>query len=355
MEYRYLGPKCGLKVSKFILGSIPFGASGKEAYAGHQDTDLTARTIRTAMDLGVNMIDTANFYSFGATETELGKAFGEGGFDDLMVTSKVRMVMGEGPNNGGQSRWHILGQLEGSLRRLKRDHLDLYYLHEWDGDTPLEETLFTMDQLIRDGKVRYYGLSNYTGWQLTDALRVCEANGFVKPVVQQIYYTPDGRDAELDMIPAALRQGIGTNAWSPLAMGLLTGKYDRDTPEVPGARMTEGKWKSIHVRDKNKLWDLVDVLKRLAQDRGVTVAQVTLAWCTSRPGVTAAVVGARNPEQLTGSIGKPELVLDPAEIEAIDAVSPPPILYPHWHQASLAMDRPGSAQRGILESVKSRL
>lgn len=355
MEYRYLGPACGLKASKFILGGVPFGASGETAYMGHSDVNTVKNTICAALDLGINMIDTADFYSTGGSEEILGKVLADRRFDDLLITSKVRMVVGDGPNDGGQSRWHILKALEGSLRRLKRDHLDLYYLHEWDGETPLEETLFTLDTLIRAGKIRYYGLSNYTGWQLTDVIRICERNGFVKPVTQQVYYTPEARDAELDMLPAARRQSIGTHVWSPLGMGLLTGKYDRNQPEVRGARLTDSDWADLHVRDKGKLWDLVDVLKRIAAEKNASVAKVTLAWATTRPGVSAAVVGARTPGQLEDSIGGTEIGLEPQDVAAIDAVCPPPILYPYWHQATTALDRPGSAQRDLLEQVRARL
>jgi len=356
MEYRYLGPDCGLKISKFILGTITFyGAHGME-HMGNLDANAAQRVIDTAQDHGINMIDTANMYSLGGAETVVGEVFAKDKkYNDLLLTSKVRMVVEDGPNGGGQSRWHILDQLEKTLRRVKRDHLDLYYLHEWDGDTPKEETLFTMDSLVRAGKIRYYGISNYTGWQLAETMSICEQNGFVKPVVQQVYYTPECRDAELDLIPAAQRFSVGSCIWSPLGMGLLTGKYDREHPEVPGARMTEGNWSDVWVRDRDRLWDLVDVLKKIANDKHASVAQVVLAWESARTGINGIVIGARSSEQLLDSIGKPELTLTTDETKAIDAVCPPPILYPHWHQSMLASDRPGSEQKDILELTSKLL
>lgn len=350
MEYRYLGPNAGLLTSKFILGTITFDGSNGMEHMGNVEADDGQRLFDIAMDHGINMIDTANMYSFGGSEKVVGEILKKDKkYNNLMITSKVRMVVENGPNGGGQSRWHILDQIEKTLGRLGRDHLDLYYLHEWDGVTSKEETLFTMDNLVRQGKIRYYGISNYTGWQLADTLAICEKNGFVKPVVQQIYYTPECRDAELDVIPAANYNGIGSHIWSPLGMGILTGKFSRDHQEVSGSRMTQSNWSGVWVRDRDRLWNLIDVLKKIASDKGVSVTQTTLAWEAARKGVSGIVIGARTPEQLIDSIGAPELTLNEDEIAAIDAVCPPTVLYPHWHQAQLANDRAGDAQSDILD------
>lgn len=298
------------------------------------------------------MIDTANFYSLGLAEEITGEVLDNPRYDALMVTSKVRMVVGDGPNDGGQSRWHILDQVEKSLRRLKRDHIDLYYLHEWDGQTPLEETLQTMDGLVRQGKIRYYGVSNYTAWQLMKALMVCERHNFIKPVSQQIYYTPQAREAEYEMIPAAFDQGIANQIWSPLAMGLLTGKYRRDQPEPDGARQTEGGWKDVRVADRDNLYDMVDVLTKLAADKQVTIPQLVLAWVMGRPGVSSVVVGARTVEQWQDSLGALDITLSADEVKTIDSISPPPMMYPFWHQADLATDRLSPADKDIITTTK---
>lgn len=258
--YRQLSPTCGLRISPISLGAITFGASNGMEHFGYVDVDEATELLSVAKDAGINMVDVANFYSLGVAEDVLGEALQKSEeFSDLLVTSKVRMVVGNGPNDGGQSRWHILDQVDKTLRRLGRDHLDLYYLHEWDGQTPLEETLQTMDHLVRSGKIRYYGVSNYTSWQLMKALMICERHGFTKPVSQQIYYTPQAREAEYEMIPAALDQGIGTQVWSPMGMGYITGKYRRDQ-RPDHARMVDGDGSELQISSRENLYDMIDRL-----------------------------------------------------------------------------------------------
>ena len=352
MEYRQFGRNCGLRISPLTFGTITFGgANGMEVF-GHVDVDTARSMFDLCLERGINMVDTANMYSMGVAEEVTGEALDDPKYDGLMVTSKVRMVVGDGPNEGGQSRWHILDQVEKSLRRLRRDHIDLYYLHEWDGATPLEETAQTMDNLVRQGKIRYWGVSNYTAWQLMKMLMVCERHNFVKPVSQQIYYTPQAREAEYEMIPAAIDQGIANQIWSPLAGGALTGKFRRDQPEVEGTRQTDGGWTAVRVADRENLYDIVDVLAEIANDKGATVPQIVLSWVMARPFVSSVVVGARTVGQWQDSLGALDITLDGDETRAIDAVSPPPMMYPFWHQADLATDRLSPADENIIDTIQ---
>ncbi len=352
MEYRQFGRNCGLRISPLTFGTITFGGTGGMEVFGHVDRDTARQMFDLCLERGINMIDTANMYSMGVAEETTGEALDDPKYDDLMVTSKVRMVVGSGPNDGGQSRWHILDQVEKSLKRLRRDHIDLYYLHEWDGATPLEETLQTMDNLVRSGKIRYWGVSNYTAWQLMKALMVCERYNFIKPVSQQIYYTPQAREAEYEMIPAAIDQGIANQIWSPLAGGALTGKFRRDQPEVEGTRQTDGGWTAVRVADRENLYDMVDVLAGIANDKGATIPQVVLAWVMARSFVSSVVVGARSVEQWQDSLGSLDVTLSGDETKAIDAVSPPPMMYPFWHQADLATDRLSPADENIIDTIQ---
>lgn len=353
--YRQLSQTCGLRLSPLSLGCITFAGSHGMEYFGHVDAAEAARLLGTAQKAGINMVDVANYYSMGDAETVLGQALNSSSeFDSLLVTSKVRMVVGNGPNDGGQSRWHILDQVDKSLARLGRDHLDLYYLHEWDGQTPLEESLGTMDALVRSGKIRYYGVSNFTSWQLMKALMTCERCGFIRPVSQQIYYTPQARDAEYEMIPAAIDQGIGTQVWSPLGMGLLTGKYRRDQHPQHG-RMVDGDGTDLRINDWNNLYTMVDTLDQVAKKHNTTIPAVDLAWLLTRPGITNVVVGARNREQLEDSLRALDLELTQDDIDTIARVSPPTIRYPFWHQSDLASDRLSEADQDILATISAQL
>jgi aryl-alcohol dehydrogenase-like predicted oxidoreductase len=341
-----------MRISPLTFGTITFGGdNGMEAF-GHVDRDTARQMFDLALDRGVNMIDTANMYSLGLAEEITGEALDVPRYDDLMVTSKVRMVVGDGPNDGGQSRVHILEEVEKSVRRLRRDHIDLYYLHEWDGQTPLEETLQTMDGLVRSGKIRYYGVSNYTAWQLMKVLMICERHNFIKPVGQQIYYTPQAREAEYEMIPASIDQGLANQIWSPLAMGSLTGKYHRNNPEVEDARQTELGWTGARVADRENLYDMVDVLSEIASGKGVTIPQVVLSWVMDRPFVSSVVVGARTVEQWRDSLGALDVTLTDDEMKRIEAVRPPPMMYPFWHQSDLASDRLSAADEDIISTME---
>ncbi|KUG59011.1 aldo/keto reductase [Nesterenkonia jeotgali] len=355
-SYRPLSPTCGLRVSPLALGTLPFGGANGMSHMGNLGPDDAAVLLDRSLDAGVNLLDTANLYSLGVAEEVLGETLARSGrYDQFLVTTKARMVIGDGPNDGGASRWHLLQEVESSLRRLRRDHIDLFYLHHWDGETPLEETLQTMDGLVRAGKIRYYGVSNYTAWQLMKALKVCEVNGFIKPVIQQIHYSPLSREAEYEMIPAGIDQGIGTQAWSPLGMGLLTGKFRRDRRPESGARMVDGDGSELRVADWEKLYRVVDVLDEVAQRRNATIPQVVLAWLLTRPGVTNLAVGARTLEQYEDLLGSLEVTLDEQDRRAIDDAGRPALAYPFWHQADMASERMSPADESIMATTKREL
>jgi aryl-alcohol dehydrogenase-like predicted oxidoreductase len=347
MQYRQLG-RSGLRVSVLTLGTMTFG--GKGVFAKTGDTDLAGarRLVHRCVEAGVNLFDTADVYSWGVSEEMLGEVL-RGRRDSVLVTTKARMRMGDGPNDAGLSRHHLVASCEASLKRLGTDRIDLYQLHEWDGQTPLEETLRALDDLVRAGKVRYVGCSNYSGWHLMKALGVSERLGLERFVSQQIHYTLEAREAEYELLPIAVDQGVGVMVWSPLAGGLLTGKYRRGRPHPPGSRhLTD--WGEPPIRDEGRLYAIVDELVAIVAGRGggVTPAQVALAWLLGRPGVCTLVVGARDEAQLEGSLGAVGLELTADERARLDRVSAPPLLYPYWHQAKTAADRLGPADLALL-------
>jgi len=347
MHYRQLG-RSGLRVSSLTLGTMTFGGRGNFANVGSTDVAGAGRQIDMCLDAGVNLIDTADVYSDGLSEEIVGEVLDANGWRDrALIATKARMPMGDGPNDAGLSRHHLIAGCEASLRRLRADHIDLYQVHEWDGQTPLEETLAALDDLVRSGKVRYVGCSNYTGWQLMKALGLSERLGLERFVSQQIHYSLQAREAEYELVPAALDAGVGVMVWSPLAGGLLSGKYRRGEQGPEGARQLTD-WDEPPVRDPDALHDVVDVLVEIAEDRGVSAAQVALAWLLGRPGVSTVVIGARTDEQLADNLAAAELELSGDERTRLDEVSAPPLLYPHWHQAKTARDRLGAPELTLL-------
>jgi len=337
MEYRTLG-RSGLKVSVLTMGTMTFGGDGRFAATGNSDVTAARRQIDLCLDAGVNLLDTANVYSRGLSEEIVGEALGAKR-NAILIASKVRFPTGDGPNDQGLSRHHVLREVEASLRRLKTDVLDILYLHEWDGQTPLEETLAALDTLVAQGKVRYVGASNYSAWHLMKALAVADARGFPRLVTQQIHYTLEAREAEYELVPVALAEGLGILVWSPLAGGLLSGKYG---PDTPSARQVAG-WREPPIRDLPRLWRIVDVLKAVAAECGVSGARVALAWLLGRPGVTSLVIGGRTEEQFRDSLQAAGLRLADDERARLDAVSAPPMIYPYWHQNWTAAARLGPA------------
>jgi aryl-alcohol dehydrogenase-like predicted oxidoreductase len=344
MEYRRLG-RSGLFVSALTLGTMTFGGQGGFSKVGATDVAGASRQVDMCLDAGINLFDTANIYSGGESEEILGEAI-SGRRDDLLLATKVRMAVGDGPNDTGLSRHHIIRQCEESLRRLGTDYIDLYQVHEWDGITPLEETLEALDTLVRSGKVRYVGSSNYAGWQLMKALGTSERLRLQRYVSQQIHYTLQAREAEYELVPLAIDQECPILVWSPLAGGLLSGKYRRDR-DVSEGRHVEG-WDEPPVYDTDKLYDTVDVLVETAEERGVSAAQVALAWLLGRLGVASVVVGARTDEQLADNLKAAELELSEEERRRLDEVSALPLIYPFWHQAKTASDRLGPADLSLL-------
>ncbi len=346
MEYRQLG-RSGLRVSALALGTMTFGGKGNFGALGATDVEGARRQIDMCVDAGVNLIDTADVYSQGTAEEIVGRAI-QGKRDDLLLSTKVRMAMGDGPNDAGLSRYHIINGVEASLRRLGTDHIDIYHVHEWDGQTPLEETMETLDTLVRSGKVRYLAASNYAGWQLMKALAAADAHDYQRFVAQQIYYSLESRDAEYELVPLAVDQGLGILVWSPLAGGLLSGKFRRNAEQPENSRQLSEEWNEPPVRDQEKLYDTIEVLVDVAQAHGVSPAQVALAWLLGRPAVTSLVIGARTDEQLSDNLGAANLVLSTDQRAALDKVSAPELIYPHWHQANTSADRLGPPDLALL-------
>jgi aryl-alcohol dehydrogenase-like predicted oxidoreductase len=345
VEYRTLGAS-GLKISVLTMGTMTFGGKGNFADVGSTGVEDARRQVNLGLEAGINLIDTADVYSDGLSEEIVGQVL-HGRRDDVLVATKVRMAMGPGPNDAGLSRHHIVSGCEASLRRLGTDHIDLYQVHEWDGVTPLEETLEALDLLVQAGKVRYVGASNYTGWQLLKALGVAERTGLPRFVSEQIYYSLQARDAEYELIPAAVDQGLGVLVWSPLAGGLVSGKYRRGQEPPAGSRQLTD-WNEPPVYDQEKLYDTVEVLAAVGAEHGVSAAQVALAYLLGRPAVTSVIVGARTTEQLTDNLNAADLVLSAEERDRLDRVSALRLIYPYWHQAKTARDRLSPADLTLL-------
>jgi aryl-alcohol dehydrogenase-like predicted oxidoreductase len=346
MEYRQLG-RSGLRVSALTLGTMTFGGRGGFRAVGETDVTGARRHLDMCLDAGVNLIDTADVYSGGLAEEITGEVI-IGRRDALLLSSKVRMRMGDGPNDAGLSRQHIIAGCEASLRRLGTDHIDLYHVHEWDGQTRLEETVSALNSLVEAGKVRYLAASNYAGWQLMKALAVADARGCERFAAQQVYYSLEARDAEYELIPLAVDQGLGILVWSPLAGGLLSGKYRRDASPEGHTRQLSGEWHEPPVRDREKLYDTIEVLADIADGHGASPAQVALAWLLGRPAVTSLIIGARNDDQLRDNLGAAELSLGADERAALDKVSAPDLVYPYWHQLATASDRLGAPDLTLL-------
>lgn len=336
-----------MRVSIVTLGTMGFGGTGWAQVVGEIGLDGARRQIDMACDAGVNLIDTADVYSFGLAEEIVGKALGDKR-DNVLLSTKVRMPTGPGPNDAGLSRHHIIRSLEASLRRLRTDYIDLYQLHVWDGVTPLEETLTALDSLVCAGKVRYLGVSNYAAWQLMKALGIAKQQALTPFVSQQIYYSLQAREVEHELIPLSIDQGLGNLVWSPLAGGLLSGKYRRGI-EAPAGSRHLSDWNEPPVYDQEKLYDTIEVLVDVASRRNLPPAQVALAYTLGRPAVTSVVIGARTETQLAENLAAAELQLTAEERADLDAISAPPLPYPFWHQAKTASDRLGPADLSLLE------
>jgi len=325
---------------------MTFGGRGPFAKIGDLGVDDARKIIDLCVDHGVNLIDTANMYSGGRSEEIIGEALGGKRPGSMLISSKARMPVGNGPNEGGFSRHHLIQECEKSLKRLRTDVIDIYYMHEWDGQTPLEEMLETLDTLVKQGKIRYIGCSNFSGWHIMKALGVSKEHHLQRFVTQQIHYTLEAREAEYELLPIAVDQGVGVLAWSPLAGGLLSGKYSRDKKPEGVTRVSQG-WPEPPIRDEERLWNIVDALIDIAAQHKVSAARVALAWLLTRPGVSSVVIGGRKLPQIEDNIAAADLKLSAEEVERLNKVSAIPLIYPYWHQANFAKDTFTPADRAL--------
>jgi aryl-alcohol dehydrogenase-like predicted oxidoreductase len=348
MEYRQLG-RSGLRVSELTLGTMGFAGSGNFGPVGQIDLAGASRQIDMAIDAGINLIDTADIYSQGASEEVVGQAL-KGRRDQVLVATKARFSMGPGPNDAGLSRHHLIEACEASLRRLQTDHIDLYQVHEWDGQTPLEETLGALEHLLQSGKVRYVGCSNFAGWQVMKALGIAERDGLPRFVSQQIYLSLHERSAEYEIVPSAIDQGLGLLIWSPLAGGLLSGKYRRGEDAPEGSRRFSGTWTEPPIYDEDKLYETIDALVAISEAHGVSPAQIAIAWLLARPGVSTLIIAARTEAQLADNLAATAVELAPDETARLEAISRPPLIYPFWHQRNSASERLGAADLSLISS-----
>jgi aryl-alcohol dehydrogenase-like predicted oxidoreductase len=345
MQYRQLGHS-GLLVSEIVLGALPFGGRDGFEQCGTVDVQTAGRLFDIAFEAGVNMVDTADLYSKGLSEEIVGKALGNKRHD-ILLASKGRSPVDDNPNNTGASRYHLIRACEASLKRLGTDHLDLYQLHNWDGLTPIEETLEALDHLVRSGKIRYFGTSNFTAWQMMKTLGKAELNGFLKPITQQIYYTPESREAEYELLPLALDQSIGTLVWGPMGEGLLTGTTRRNHRPPADTRQGSG-WPEPYVHDYERALDIIETLASVGDEHGVSVARVCLAWLKDRPGITSLIVGARTEAQLHDNLAAVELKLSDAQRTRIEEATRRQPLYPYWHRFTAGIDRFDPAEQPFL-------
>ena len=329
MRHNPLG-RTGLFVSQLCLGTMTFGGGeGIWKQIGDLQQADAERLIGQALDAGINFIDTADVYSGGLSEQVTGQALKNLKVprENVVVATKVFGEMGSGPNARGASRSHILDGVKASLKRLQLDHIDLYQIHGFDLATPIEETVRALDQLVRHGHVRYVGVSNWAAWQIVKALGIAERLGLSRFESLQAYYTVAGRDLERELIPMLKSEGVGLMVWSPLAGGLLSGKYRRHQQAEEGSRRLSFDFPPV---DKERAWDCIDVMRPIAEAHGVSVAQIALAWLLHQPQVTSVIVGAKRPEQLADNLAATQVTLSAAELAQIDQASQLPAEYPGW-------------------------
>jgi aryl-alcohol dehydrogenase-like predicted oxidoreductase len=341
MEYRSLG-RSGLKVPELCFGTGTFGA-GDDFFKAWGDTspDDAKKLIDICMEGGCNFFDTADIYSMGRSESMLGKAISHLKREDVLISTKATFRFGKGPNDVGSSRYHLIQTLEASLKRLGTDYIDVYHLHAFDATTPVEETLNTLDKMVREGKVRYIACSNFSGWHLMKSLSVSERYGWARYVGHQVYYSLVGRDYEWELMPLALDQGVGALVWSPLGWGRLTGKIRRGQPMPETSRLNE---KSVveggPQPDIEYVYKVVDALDEVAKETGKTVPQIALNWLLRRPTVSTLVIGARDEKQLRANLAATGWKLTPEQIAKLDAASETQKAYPYWHQAQFEERNP---------------
>ena len=328
MRYRLLG-RTGLYVSEICLGTMTYGGKGRWAPIGKLGVAEAQSQIKAAFDAGVNFIDTANVYSEGDSERILGEALANLKLprEDLVIATKVRVRMGPGPNRVGLTRAHIVNEVDASLRRLGLNHIDLYQIHGVDQVTPLDQTMRSLEDLVRSGKVRYVGLSNYGAWQIMKGLGISERERWNRFESIQAYYSIAGRDLEREIVPMALDQGLSILVWSPLAGGLMSGKFTEAATGPEGARRTSFDFPPV---DRARAFRAVEAMRPIAAAHGVSVARVALAWVLQKPAITSVIIGAKTLEQLADNLAAADLQLSDAEMTALDEVSKLPREYPGW-------------------------
>ncbi|HEM7890844.1 MULTISPECIES: aldo/keto reductase [Burkholderia] len=341
MEYRTLG-RSGLKVPVLSFGAGTFGGTGPLFSAwGNTGVDEARRLIDICLEAGVNLFDTADVYSDGESERVLGAAI-KGRRDRVLISTKTGLPTGDGPNDAGTSRARLVRAVDHALRRLDTDYIDLLQLHAFDAGTPVEEVMSTLDDLVRAGKLRYIGVSNFAGWQIMKSLAVADRHGWSRYVANQVYYSLVGRDYEWDLMPLGADQGLGALVWSPLGWGRLTGKIQRNAPLPEGSRLHETASYGPPV-DEARLYDVVDVLDAIAEETGKTVPQIALNWLLQRPTVSSVIIGARNEEQLRQNLGAAGWALTDAQVAKLDAASAVEAPYPYFpyrRQAAFARLNP---------------
>ncbi|MCF6688458.1 aldo/keto reductase [Raoultella terrigena] len=343
MRYKKLG-NTGLFVSELCLGTMTFGGEeGMWGKIGQLRQAEAEQLVGSALDAGINFIDTANVYSEGRSEEITGQALKNLRIprENVVVATKVFGETGTaGVNSRGSSRYHILSSVKESLRRLQLDHIDLYQLHGFDPATPVEETLYALDTLVRQGHVRYIGISNWAAWQIARALGIAERLGLARFASLQAYYTIAGRDLERELVPMMQSEGLGLMVWSPLAGGLLSGKYTRDGQGEAGGRRLEFDFPPVN---KDRAFDCVDAMREVAAAKGATVAQVALAWLLHQQAVTSVIIGAKRADQLADNIAATQIQLSEEDLRKLDAVSALPREYPGW-----MLERQGEYRRNQL-------
>lgn len=310
------------------FGTATFGGTGGLKTWGNTDVAEATRMVDLCLEAGVNLFDTADVYSDGLSETILGEAI-KGRRNDLLVATKAAFQTEEGPNGIGTSRHHLTRAVEASLKRLQTDYIDLYQLHAFDAFTPIEETLQTLDDLVKAGKIRYVGCSNFSGWHLMKSLAISERYGWPRHVAHQAYYSLAGRDYEWELMPLAIEENVSTIVWSGLAMGKLTGKVRRGQPIPEGSRAASGQGTPVN---EEQLYNIVDVLDEISQETGKSISQVSLNWLLQRPTIATVVIGARTEEQLKDNLGAADWTLSSEQMKRLDDVSKVDLPYPYWHQ-----------------------
>lgn len=333
MEYRFLG-NSGLEVPVLSFGTATFGGVGDyyKAWGGTQIKEAT-RLIDLCLETGVNLFDTADVYSEGLAEEILGKAIAGKQRDKLILSTKATFNFGERPNNQGASRFRLINQLEGSLKRLNTDYIDIYHMHSFDGNTAVEETLRALDDLIRSGKIRYISASNFSGWQLMKSLGISDKYGWSRYVAHQVYYSLANREYEWELMPLGADQKVGAIVWSPLSSGRLGGKYGRNKPIPQDSRIAQGGTTVPEmVVQEETCYNTIDALNEVAEETGKTIAQVAINWLLQRPTVSSVVIGARNEEQLKQNLAVIGWNLTVEQVKKLDNASAVPPIYPYWQQ-----------------------